>query len=407
MKKTKILTLILSLMMILSVFCINTKVIAEELTPEDMARTDGEGEPVVTSDNIDQINEGEDIITPEDDDHNHDTSNVHEGDLYIVDNSREYVMDKVVDGNVFIVGKNVRITGSVNGSLFVCSSGKLTIDEDAYVACHVFAFAETINLKGVTFDVYLAGININVEESSIIYRDIRATSENIYISGTIGRDALLNASKVSVPDEEEKLIINGKLNYSAKNEISNIDKAYIQGGATFTKIRETEDKELNIVSNYVFSAIGTVVFDVILYMFLLFFAPNFIKKSKEYVSTKGLLALPIGLGFTVLMPLLAFICMLTGVLGGLGGLVIFVYLSALMINAFIVSVVANEFIASKINLENDNIKKVLLLLPVSFVIWAVRKLPFVGGWISAAVFLAGVGIITFYQFDKRRKSEES
>lgn len=48
----------------------------------------------------------------------------HKGDLYIASTDRNYVLDKTVDGNAFIVGTNVKITGKVNGSLFVCASRK-------------------------------------------------------------------------------------------------------------------------------------------------------------------------------------------------------------------------------------------------------------------------------------------
>lgn len=53
-----------------------------------------------------------------------DENGTHKGDLYIVSTDRNYVLDKTVDGNAFIVGTNVKITGKVNGSLFVCASRK-------------------------------------------------------------------------------------------------------------------------------------------------------------------------------------------------------------------------------------------------------------------------------------------
>ena len=137
---------------------------------------------------------------------------------------------------------------------------------------------------------------------------------------------------------------------------------------------------------------GTIAFDLALYLLLCLIAPKFVKKAKDYVSVHGLLAVAIGLAFTILVPIIAFIFLLTGVLAGIGVFMALVYSVVLMINAFIVSVVANEFIADKLKID-DKFKKGLLLVPVSLVLWALRKIPFIGGIISIFVFLAGVGVV--------------
>lgn len=401
MKKTKIFMTFLVITIILSAFCINTKVIAGDLTPEDMARDiQGSDEGVMP---INEEGNDEAEISDED---NHEDLEIHNGDLYVLGSGREYVMDQNVDGNVYIFGNNVKITGSINGALFVFAS-RLTIEESAYVATHIFAFADTIYMNGMAFDMYTGSRNLTMGDSAAIYRDMKAASDNVYLTGAIGRDVSLYAGKITVPTEEQKLMIYGKLKYEAPNEIINLDKATIQGGAVFNKAKETEKREIaDIVLDYVFSAIGTIIFDIIMYIALLFLAPNFVKKTKEYVSTKGLLAFAIGLAFTVVVPIIAFLLLLTGVGAGLSLFMIFFYAAVIMLNAFIVTATATEFIADKINLSEDKFKKGLLLIPVSLVIWALRKIPFIGSWISIIVFLCGVGIITFYQFDKRRKAKE-
>ena len=148
---------------------------------------------------------------------------------------------------------------------------------------------------------------------------------------------------------------------------------------------------------------GTVAFDLLLYLLICLIAPKFVKKAKEYVSLHGLLAVAIGLAFTILIPIIAFIFLLTGVLAGIGVFMALVYAVVLMVNAFIVAVVANEFINSKLNIE-DKFKKGLLLVPVSLVLWALRKIPFIGGIISLLVLLAGTGIVCIYQYDKRKEA---
>lgn len=416
MKKTKILSIILIIAIMLSAFSLSTRVLATEPnsgTPGDNARTapEGEGEPVVTS-----ATEGEPVVTSEDGEQNNSGDNghnltgdqnfvVHSGDLYIANADREYVMDQNVDGNVYIFGKNVRITGSINGSLFVCASGKVTIEKEAYIACHVFALADTIEMSGIAFDLYCAGFDVTVNEGSIVSRDMRVMGNDIHLAGAIGRDVLIYGQKITAPEEAEKLIIYGNLRYQSGSEIANLDKASITGETTYNKLEEKEENTDTVV-DYILSAIGTIVFDVVMYLLFIFFAPKFVEKSKEYVSTKGLLAFAIGVAFIILVPIISLLLFMTGVGAGLGFFALFLYATLLMLNAFVVTLAVTEFIAPKLKMGEDKFKKGLLLIPVSLVIWGLRKIPFIGGWIATIVFVCGVGVLVFYQFDKRRKAKE-
>ena len=405
MKKTKIISIILMIAIILSAFSLSTRVIGTEPDagePGDNARTSAEGEPVVTSET-----EGEPENTT-DDGHNHTEDEdfvVHSGDLYIASADREYIMDQNVDGNVYIFGKNVKVTGSINGSLFVCASGNLTIEKDAYIACHVFAFADTIQMSGIAFDLYAVGVNVTVNEGSIISRDMRVVGNNIYLAGATGRDVLAYGQKITAPEEAEKLIIYGSLKYQSNSEIANLDKASITGEVSYNQLKGKEDKADTVIE-YVLSAIGTIVFDIVMYLLFIFFAPKFVEKSKEYVSTKGLLAFAVGVAFVILVPIISLLLFMTGVGAGLGFFALFLYATLLMLNAFAVTLATTEFIAPKLKMGEDKFKKGLLLIPISLVIWGLRKIPFIGSWIATIVFICGVGILIFYQFDKRRKPKE-
>lgn len=328
-------------------------------------------------------------------------ADIHEGDLYIAAGNKPYVMDQMVDGNVFIFGNNVTVTGEINGSLFVCGSN-IEITKDAYVAFHLFAFANELTIDGMILDVYAAANNLKLGENVGVYRQIIAVADKMELAGNVGRDAFLYGEDINVTGEE--FTVYGNLNYQSKNKIANEDKLKVEGETKFNLLKEKDtDSTVDVVLEYVFGAIGTVAFDVIIYLALLFLAPKFVKKAKEYVSVHGLLALAIGLAFVILVPIIAFILLITGVLAGLGVFTALVYSVVLMLNAFIVVVASNEFVAAKLKID-DKLKKGLLLAPVSLVLWALRKLPFIGWLISTLVCLAGVGIIILYQFDKRKEA---
>lgn len=80
-------------------------------------------------------------------------------------------------------------------------------------------------------------------------------------------------------------------------------------------------------------------------------------------------------------------------------------MTVLMVNAFVVSVIANEFIADKMKIADGKGKKIGLMAVTSLVIWLLRKIPVIGSIISIAVFMCGVGIVILYQFDARKIKE--
>lgn len=190
--------------------------------------------------------------------------------------------------------------------------GKVEIAETGYVACHVFAFADELNIYGKAYDIYSASQTLNVYESARIYRDIKSIADDMYLSGTIERDTYLQAENIEIDKEPSNLHIQGKLFYETNREIENIKEANILGEVSFKELSKTE-KVGESLGDYVLSAISTIIFDVILYLLVLFFTPKFVKKAKEYVSVRGLLGLAIGLGFTVLVPMLILILFITTV----------------------------------------------------------------------------------------------
>ena len=183
-----------------------------------------------------------------------------------------------------------------------------------------------------------------------------------------------------------------------------MDKITVNGEVKFTE-KKQEATKTTTISDYVFDGIGEAIFVLVIYAIFIFVAPKFTEKAKDYISTKGLLGVAIGLGFTVLVPVVAFLLMFT-VIGIPVSLIMFVvYILALILNSAVVSIAINEFIANKIPAIDTIWKKILMILPVAFVIFIARELPIVGGWIGAIVLFAGVGILVLYQFDKRKKEE--
>ena len=331
--------------------------------PGDNART--VENPDETNSNSSEVSGEETVPTDDgegtdDDGHNHDTidpESIHQGDRYIASQESIYEMNELINGNLFIVGKNIKFSGQVNGSVFVFAQ-EFTMTEDAYIGGQLFLAAGNATISGIIVDMYSATQDLKIDEKTMFYRNVNAVSENISLSGMIGRDVNLIAKSITVPETETPLTIYGNLEYQASNKLEGIEeKASITGEVKYTHYKEKEKDIADIIWESVISAIGTVIFDVIMYLVLLFLAPKFVEKAKDYVSSKGALSLAFGLAFVVVIPVISLILLMLGVTAGASLTLLLVYFTVLMINAFIVSLVANEYIANKLKMGDDKLKK--------------------------------------------------
>ncbi|MCI9365272.1 MAG: hypothetical protein HFJ54_01205 [Clostridia bacterium] len=334
---------------------------------------------------------------------------IYSGDLYILYGedytTTSYVMDKLVDGNVFIFGKDVTITGQVNGSVFVFAQN-LTIEENASIGVHLFAFANNITMKGFTSDMYALCDKFNLTDKAVIYRDLKLAADESYLIGSVGRDIHVAGEKIEVYEDEERgLYVGGNLNYTSKTQIEDLDKIEIGGESIFKKSKEIEPSDTSKILNYIYRALENSIFALVIYACFIFLAPKFVGKLKDYASVRGLLTLPIGLGFVVLVPIISFLLMLTTVGLSMSFLLIMIYFIVLMINSSIVTIAINEFVADKFYIANSTWKKILMIIPVSLIVFLVRQIPVLGGWITALILFAGTGIAVLYQFDKRSKNK--
>jgi len=220
MKKTKILTVILITIAVILSFGYKVSATA----PGDNARQNNPEAPA-EGENVGTSQEGE-TVTTDDDGHNHeiiDPSTMHEGDLYIASDEKVYTMDKIVNGNVFIFGNTVKITGQVYGSLFVFAN-KLIIEEEGYIGGQAFVAGYDIVMNGFAVDLYSASQTLKFGENAGVYRDVKSVAENMVLAGKVGRDIKVTADKLTIAENEAKLQVYGNLEYEAREEFTNIQE---------------------------------------------------------------------------------------------------------------------------------------------------------------------------------------
>ena len=176
------------------------------------------------------------------------------------------VQAKTINGFYGKIDNNVKMNDQVNGSAFIAGSKtEMTGQADgaSLMAGDTVNFkgtSEFIGLAGNTVDVngavykdsFIAGNIIKIEADADLQRDVFIAGAEVEISGNIGRDVTIYATKVTFKgaviqrnvniyassiraDEETKL--NGNLSYPEDADV-NIDEDIVSGKITKTEVAE-------------------------------------------------------------------------------------------------------------------------------------------------------------------------
>lgn len=231
-EKSKIL-----LILFIAIILVSTAVFATDSTD---VTEEPEGQPVTTSETNPNLSagttgEGETTTTDEE---------VEGRDRFFTGD--EIVIETLIDGNVFAIGKNVKLTGQIGGDLFVIAE-KLEVEAGSSVFGNIFVTASEISINGQMYDVYATCDKLEIQYDGYIYRDLKAVGTEVTINGVVGRNAYIETDKLILDTD---CLMPGNLNYKSltdavyretsedgesTNETTSIPKKNVNGEVTFTK----------------------------------------------------------------------------------------------------------------------------------------------------------------------------
>ena len=267
-----------------------------------------------TTDQVNPISETQEEVT------------IKEGDEYLFQDT--VTIDTPVDGNLFIMANTVTINTQVGGDAFIFAN-TLNIEENGYILNNVFACANTINVKGVVYNIYSVGDTLTID--GFVYRDVRSICNTLNINSMIGRNVFANCSSINFkekPDTEDTPsiasygtiqgdlnyfssiasygTIQGDLNYFSDEEIT-IPEDSVAGETHFTALK---NNTVNI-SNYMYSLGATLVSAIILWLIGLWISPKLLHNTSHPITLRKALQI-IGLGILVpiIIALVSFIILL-------------------------------------------------------------------------------------------------
>lgn len=325
------------------------------------------------------------------------------GDVYIAQDN--VTIDYIVDGNVFVFGNNVTINSQIGGDVFVCAKN-LTIGEQAYIFSNLFVSAENVNIKGIIYDLYSVANNITID--GYVYRDIRVSSSILNINGVIGRNAYVGCKKINfaIPSQDTQNgstvtnagSIAGDLSYSSSQESSIPEKA-VSGKVNFEQVSQTSNKT---ISTYLISLGSLLVLVLVIWGLSFLLAPKFLKSTNNLIASKKILPV---LGCGILVPIaitvLAILLLLINITASISILLLTILVLLFALSTSITIIAINNLICKKLKISK-NVGILGILILTTTILWAICLIPFVGGIISILAVVIGMGLITYFVFNKNK-----
>ena len=332
------------------------------------------------------------------------------GDVYLTGDKIN--IDYVIDGNLFVIANEVTINSQIGGDAFVCANS-ITVGEQSYIFSNLFALAQKVNIKGVVYDLY--AVSKDVDISGYIYRDIKVATDTLNIFGSIGRNAYVNCSTLSLGDAQDmkegepitattKGLISGDLNYTSKAEAT-LPEGSVNGAVNFTP----SVSQFNV--NNLFLSLGCSVASVlIIWLLCLWLAPKFLKNTSSLLETKKVLPV-IGLGIAtpIVLSIAMVVLFLIGITSSIALLAFTLLFALMLISTSIFVITANNLVCKKLKIEKT-IGNFGMLVICAIVLWALTLIPYAGAVISLIAGILGLGIVVYslvFRGEKKVKAEKT
>lgn len=368
---------------------IQPKTTSENENPDGAVVTGEEGE------NENENENGEDVSS----NLNQPTETIN-GDIYRSGNDIQ--ISEAVNGNVFVTAKNtVTITGQIAGDLFVVAN--IVNIDGAQIYGNVFALANTITLNGLIYDLYSICNNLEVQFNGTTYRDLRAICDKATLNGVVGGNVNISAAKSL--ELQDDCVIYQNLNYSTKNQLD-ISKDLVQGEINYTQLDATS----NNIMSYVMSFALVLVFTLVVWLVVTFLAPKFTEKFTKAGKNRPVASLLFGLLTLIVVPIVSLLLMIT-IIGAPVGLILFaLYALVISISIPMASIslanILSNVLADKVKFLTKA-KNILSVIIVTFVLWLITLIPYVGGVVTLLAVIYGLGMFTLSVLNKVEKKAKA
>lgn len=322
-------------------------------------------------------------------------TNLKSGDEYLV--GENVTIDYTVDGNVFIFADTVTISEQIGGDAFIIAN-KIIIDNKGYIYSNLFALAKSVEISGIVYDAYVCAQDFTIS-GGYVYRDLRLTSKTFNNFGVVGRNAYVDCSSMDFELDDTTGIIYGNLEYSSKSEI-NLPESAVSGETKFTKNITTEISTSHLIYNYIISLGSFIIFVLVVWLLCLWLAPKFLNNSNKLVGKKTLYVSGLGVLTLIAIPIICIILIFLNLTANISLVLLALYILAIVISRVLFTIVANNFICSKLKFDK-NIARFAILIITSIIVYIISNLPYIGWLLSLIITILGLGILIYSILPKK------
>jgi len=324
-----------------------------------------------------------------------------EDDIYSIGQD-EVIVDKYVNGNVYIIAKNVTINSTVNGNVYVIAeniNNNGSIIGSTYEIASNITFGDNITINKTA---YLLSEHCTMPKDATFSQDIKILSSDVNFNSSVFRNMYVYAENI-IMGADSYIKEGGNIIYSDTIQDSSGDYTDI-----IKKAENVTEETVNATIDFTTS----IVFRILRYvstLVLIIFIIAVIRRYNLSYDTEGkrqeVKAGISGLLHLVLMPILAILLMISfigmpvGIVALLSWLVISIILSKPVVSIYIA-----KLICKNRGWNYDGyVKMSLISIVVYLIIDLLTLIPVVGGIIQVICTVYGYGIVVSAIRSKRVK----
>lgn len=287
----------------------------------------------------------------------------------------------VIEGNMYIMSKSTKLSGTVNGSIYLLS-------QDISIA--------NLHVNG---SIYLIGQDINIQNT--VVNNIYSASENLNLNknNTVLANVYIGAQKIVI-DPSTKI---GRETYLSSQNDDNIPEQFKKANYHFYQVSDKNVKPTltEKIASKTVSIISTIAVILVLAAIIL----NVNKETKTRLQNidfgKAVLLGLLALSLFLIVPLVSFLLLITGIFAKLALILILLFILLILLAHVYAIVWLASLVAKSGNKGNGFV--ILMTLIFSIILAIIEVIGI--GIISGILTLIGMGILLNLVFTKSQPEE--
>lgn len=301
-----------------------------------------------------------------------------------------------VNGDLFCAGQNINVSGTIHGDI-ICAGQTITIT--GKVDGDVRAAGQTVVIGSIIDGNLTVGAqDLTINASANIGGDVTGGVDSLVINGNIGRDVVLGASQATINGNVARNIksgvehlnlgnnatVGGKIKYTSYNELNRAPGAKVSGSVSRSQPKKQE-------SHSGWFGIGFRVYWffamlVVALALILLFPSVFQASANRTMKSLGRTLL-VGVGATLLTPIVFILLLITLVGIPLGLLLLLGWVMALILSGpFFAYLIGREIWRGQHN-------QILVMLLGATLLLLVYNIPWIGFIVMLAAIFIGMGMV--------------